>query len=93
MALIKCPECGKDVSEKATACPGCGAPPLGSSGRASDDRDNTSVRVVRAGWRWEAIGALLVIGGLIAAIAGAGGFGWLVLIVGFVIFMIGRFIN
>jgi hypothetical protein len=34
-----------------------------------------------------------VIGGLIAAIAGAGRSGWLVLIVGFVIFMIGRFIN
>jgi len=48
---------------------------------------------VRAGWRWEAIGALLVIGGLIAAIAGVGGFGWLVLIIGFAIFMIGRFIN
>jgi hypothetical protein len=55
--------------------------------------DKAPVRVIRAGWRWEAIGALLVIGGLIAAIAGAGGFGWFVLIVGFVIFMIGRFLN
>ena len=27
MALIKCRECGKDVSSKAVACPGCGAPP------------------------------------------------------------------
>lgn len=27
MALIKCRECGKDVSTEATACPGCGAPP------------------------------------------------------------------
>lgn len=26
MALIKCTECGKDVSDKAAACPGCGAP-------------------------------------------------------------------
>lgn len=26
MALIKCTECGKDVSEKATACPNCGCP-------------------------------------------------------------------
>lgn len=24
MALIKCPECGKEVSDKATACPNCG---------------------------------------------------------------------
>lgn len=26
MALIKCPECGKDISDAAKACPGCGAP-------------------------------------------------------------------
>ncbi len=92
MALIKCSECGKDVSDKAATCPSCGAPLLA----AADARvtvDNPPVRVVRAGWRWEAIGALLVIGGLIAAIAGVGGFGWLVLIIGFAIFMIGRFIN
>ena len=90
MALIKWSECGKDVSDKATACPNCGAPP--SSERARHRRDNTPVRVVRAGWRWEAIGALLVIGGLIAAIAGASS-GWLVLAVGFVIFIFGRFIG
>ena len=26
MALIKCPECGKEVSDKATSCPQCGFP-------------------------------------------------------------------
>lgn len=26
MALIKCPECGKDVSDKAKSCPVCGCP-------------------------------------------------------------------
>ena len=26
MALIKCPECGKQISESASACPNCGAP-------------------------------------------------------------------
>lgn len=26
MALIKCPECEKEISEKATACPNCGCP-------------------------------------------------------------------
>ncbi|WP_454844939.1 zinc ribbon domain-containing protein [Ralstonia thomasii] len=31
MALIKCRECGKDVSTEAAACPNCGAPPLRSS--------------------------------------------------------------
>lgn len=24
MALIKCPECGKEISDKATLCPNCG---------------------------------------------------------------------
>lgn len=26
MALIKCPECGKELSDKATSCPNCGVP-------------------------------------------------------------------
>lgn len=26
MALIKCPECGKQVSDRAPTCPGCGSP-------------------------------------------------------------------
>lgn len=26
MALIKCSECGKDISDQATSCPGCGCP-------------------------------------------------------------------
>lgn len=26
MALIRCEECGKEVSEKATSCPNCGSP-------------------------------------------------------------------
>lgn len=26
MALIKCPECGRQISDKAVACPGCGFP-------------------------------------------------------------------
>ena len=26
MALIRCPECNREISDKATACPGCGHP-------------------------------------------------------------------
>jgi len=26
MALIKCEECGKDISDKAFTCPNCGCP-------------------------------------------------------------------
>ena len=32
MALIACPECGKEVSTEAAACPGCGYP-LAERGR------------------------------------------------------------
>ena len=34
MALITCPECAKSVSDKAPACPGCGAPIAGAAVRA-----------------------------------------------------------
>ena len=27
MALINCPECGKEISDQAASCPSCGAPP------------------------------------------------------------------
>ena len=26
MALIKCPECGREVSDRASSCPNCGCP-------------------------------------------------------------------
>ena len=26
MALIKCPECGQEISDQATSCPNCGCP-------------------------------------------------------------------
>lgn len=26
MSLIKCPECGREISDKASTCPGCGCP-------------------------------------------------------------------
>jgi len=31
MALITCPECGREISDKAVSCPGCGAPVAGNS--------------------------------------------------------------
>jgi tryptophan-rich sensory protein len=39
MALIKCSECGRTVSDKAKACVGCGAPlAAGSKPEATPDR-------------------------------------------------------
>jgi len=40
MALIKCVECGRDISDRAPSCPGCGAP-------VAADRPSTVPSVVR----------------------------------------------
>lgn len=32
VALIKCPDCGRDVSDRAESCPNCGCPVESSSG-------------------------------------------------------------
>ena len=32
MALIRCPECGKEISDKASSCPNCGCPISGLEG-------------------------------------------------------------
>ncbi len=37
MAMIKCPECGRDVSDKAPSCPNCGCP-INSNAAAKTDR-------------------------------------------------------
>ena len=41
MALIKCPECGKEISDKALACPNCGMP------LRSEDRGTYNVTIHR----------------------------------------------
>ena len=41
MALIKCPECGKEISDKASACPNCGCPvDYRGHEEVFDDNDN-----------------------------------------------------
>lgn len=47
MALIKCPECGKGISDKATICPNCGYPITGEPivdsdvDEASEEKNDT----------------------------------------------------
>jgi rRNA maturation endonuclease Nob1 len=36
MALIKCTECGKEISDKAKTCPSCGAPVKSVSNALAD---------------------------------------------------------
>ena len=60
MALIKCDECGKDISDKATSCPHCGAPT--STTTSSPDPFTAAVNArISAPRRCEKCGAALVL--------------------------------
>lgn len=48
MALIECSECGRQVSDKAESCPGCGAPVVAATA-AVDSEANTDA--APSGWR------------------------------------------
>jgi hypothetical protein len=87
MPVISCPECDKDVSDSAAACPNCGYPIR---------------RSVSGAGLWEAAGSVLVIISVLIYIGvlwsnGLRGhttgvmIGTPVATVGFVVFLIGRF--
>ena len=89
MALISCSECGKEVSDKAKSCPGCGAP----IGKQAD-----SQKVTRKGAKWEAVGFLLIASSVVAFVvaaqsqnSNAATFAAFSFLIGLVIFIIGRF--
>lgn len=82
MALIKCGECGKEISDRATACPACGAP-VGVPQAAA-------VTTTRAGGKWEGWGFVMIVAGLIATMSGTS-WGVALLMAGFVVFLVGRF--
>jgi DNA-directed RNA polymerase subunit RPC12/RpoP len=88
MSLIICSECNQKVSDQAIACPFCGAPISGKF-----PKSNT-----RKGKKWEAAGTIAVIVGFILCLIqyqvnSSVGFviGFLILLVGLIIFIIGRF--
>ena len=86
MALVNCSECSREVSDSAASCPGCGHPLHASHVRSNDK----PIKVVRTGGKWEGIGFLLIVAGIIMGIAGQAGAG-IAFGVGFVVFLIGRF--
>lgn len=81
--LFPCPDCGISVSPRAAACPKCGAPIAAKA-----------ARVHRAGARWEGIGFVLILAGIAMWFGGTAGWitgGMATGLVGFIVFIIGRF--
>ena len=54
MALIKCYECGKQISDTAPACPGCGAPKKAPPKKdyyiTSDDGEKINTHMTKEEW-------------------------------------------
>lgn len=48
MALVRCTECGREISDQAPACPGCGAPPEVYAARPWTPDDSTDAGVETA---------------------------------------------
>ena len=46
MALIQCPECGADISDKATECPKCGCPVESSAKTGTTKKKVFSTKVM-----------------------------------------------
>lgn len=82
MALIKCPECGKGVSDQAVSCPNCGYI-LRSDSTVQVGERTTSIGEVEkapgAGAVLIVLGIICLIGCLIIAI-GMPGLGWIIAI-------------
>lgn len=55
MALIQCTECGKQISDKATSCPGCGAPGMAQRVEPTPTRRtaaNEPIELENGKWAW-----------------------------------------
>jgi endonuclease YncB( thermonuclease family) len=48
MALIKCPECGREVSDRARICPNCGCPAAGRAAKTAEANIRRSILIAAA---------------------------------------------
>ncbi len=85
MALTNCPECGKQISERAAACPECACPLTPPPLPANDVQT-----IEQTGKQFKAgllVGAALVAVGQGACLMGEGGTGMGITLVGFVVIL------
>ena len=95
MALVKCPDCGRDVSERAPVCPGCGAPIAVAPNAAPSYRPVQTIEQTAKRWkkmRLTGLG-LVCLSPVSCAIGGEvmGSFGWASLFTGFAMLTYARF--
>lgn len=92
MALIKCDDCGREISQSAKNCIGCGKPII------ANEKSETVVE--RKGGKFEMIGTLLILGSMggcsVGMVASQMGGQWFVAgsigsLIGIVVFLYGRF--
>lgn len=57
MALIKCPECGKEISDKASSCPNCGYPI--NNIKVETEQDRVNIRGKNKGKNFLIFGSVL----------------------------------
>jgi hypothetical protein len=68
MTMIPCSECGRSISDRATACVGCGAPLASRSGMNIAPAPSPGLPPTRRQIRWRLlIASLMLLGGVIAA--------------------------
>lgn len=65
MALIVCPECGKEVSDRAAACPVCGYPFVDAKGNQTERERTTRLGKIT---RNPVLGVVLIIVGIVVII-------------------------
>lgn len=96
MTMIRCPECAKDISDKAALCPNCGNPLQTSQVPLSvSTSDGHAVTTEATGKHYKAaqlIGALIICAGVIScsAVHDAGMISASFFLIGLVIFLFGR---
>lgn len=103
MALIKCPECGAQVSSSAESCPKCAYPIAGGgTTQAHGGKIQTVEQTSKRYKLQQLLSSLLIIGSVVVIIAGfsgdqpssgAGAFGVFGLLMGLIWFIVVRFMT
>tara|TARA_R110002073_G_scaffold44656_4_gene123741 strand:+ start:5811 stop:6134 length:324 start_codon:yes stop_codon:yes gene_type:complete len=100
MALIACPDCGKEVSDRAAACNGCGAPiGVDTEARGSGVRTLATTQLTSKSLKLQSliagiifiVGMFMVIGSDPAPDDNGAGIGSLLLVVGVLWYIVTRF--